>query len=206
MAKYQMNQLKDGDQYWTPKFDNLTKRFETDFVEYDLGCWGDVEDGWAFDNEEECLALCKKLNGALVQVEREEEIAGCSTDNFTLLESRESKLGYTVNIFVPKEGMEEVPEDLVERYLNADYDYYDIVHDPEGVRWSGGNHDMGVYDALVVKHFTRKAVDIYVCDILRRPFTEEEAAKYESIFMKGLRYRLTHIFDNHVNPDFTVFE
>lgn len=143
MAKYQMNQLKDGDQYWTPKFDNLTKRFETDFVEYDLGCWGDVADGWAFSSEEECLALCKKLNGALVQVEREEEIAGCSTDNFTLLKSRESKLGYTVNILVPKEGMGEVPEDLVERYLNADYDYYDIVHDPEGIRWSGGNHDMG---------------------------------------------------------------
>ena len=65
MAKIEMNQLNEGDMYWTPKFDEMVKRFETNHCAFDVGCWVDVEDEWAFDNEEECLALCKKLNEAI---------------------------------------------------------------------------------------------------------------------------------------------
>ena len=68
MVKYQMNQLKEGDMYWTPKFDETVKQFEPNYCAYDVGCWVDVSDGWAFDNEEECLAICKKLNEAIKNV------------------------------------------------------------------------------------------------------------------------------------------
>lgn len=51
MAKYQVNQLKDGDMYWTPEFAEDVRRFETNYVHYDVGCWGDIVDGWAFDSK-----------------------------------------------------------------------------------------------------------------------------------------------------------
>lgn len=54
--------------YWTPEFDEMTKRFEPNYCVYDVGCWVDVEDGWAFDNEKECLAFCEKLNEAIKKV------------------------------------------------------------------------------------------------------------------------------------------
>ena len=54
--------------YWTPEFDEMAKRFEPNCCVYDVGCWVDVEDGWAFDNEEECLAFCGKLNEAIKKV------------------------------------------------------------------------------------------------------------------------------------------
>ena len=65
MAKYQMNQLKEGDMYWTPKFASDTFLFEAGYKMYDFGCWGDIAEGWAFDNEQECAELCKKLNDAI---------------------------------------------------------------------------------------------------------------------------------------------
>lgn len=71
MAKYQVNQLKDGDMYWTPKFATDTNMFETSYVSYEFGCWGDIVDGWAFDNEEECAALCCLMNAALRQFKNE---------------------------------------------------------------------------------------------------------------------------------------
>lgn len=71
MAKYQMNQLKDGDHYWTPKFATDTHMFETSYESYEFGCWGDIADGWAFDNEDECAALCCQMNAVLRQFKDE---------------------------------------------------------------------------------------------------------------------------------------
>ena len=65
MAKYKLNQLKDGDAYWTPEFADDVRMFETSYVYYDVGCWSDIVDGWAFDNEQECAELCRKLNEAI---------------------------------------------------------------------------------------------------------------------------------------------
>lgn len=71
MAKYKLNQLKDGDMYWTPEFAEDVRRFETNYVHYDVGCWGDIVDGWAFDNEDECSALCCQMNAVLRQFKNE---------------------------------------------------------------------------------------------------------------------------------------
>lgn len=65
MAKIKLNQLKDGDAYWTPEFAEDVRQFETSYLHYDVGCWGDIVDGWAFDNEKECADLCQKLNQAI---------------------------------------------------------------------------------------------------------------------------------------------
>jgi hypothetical protein len=71
MAKYQVNQLKDGDRYWTPKFAADTNMFEASYEICEFGCWGDFADGWAFDNEGECAALCCQMNAALRPFKKE---------------------------------------------------------------------------------------------------------------------------------------
>lgn len=71
MAKYQVNQLKDGDRYWTPKFATDTNMFEVSYESCEFGCWGDFADGWAFDNEGECAALCCQMNAALRPFKKE---------------------------------------------------------------------------------------------------------------------------------------
>ena len=127
------------------------------------------------------------------------------TEHFRLLKSVKKECGITVNIHVPKEGMGELPEQLVSYILDKDIEYQGVCNDPEHIRWGGGNCDMGIFDALMAKHYTKKKVDVYVCAILRRPFDKEDSETYGQIFLKDLKFRMTHIFDNHVKKGFTVF-
>ena len=87
---------------------------------------------------------------------------------------------------------------------NANWHHYAITNDPGGPKWTGGNYDAGIFDALMVRCYQKNRMDVYICAILRRPFTEEEANRYETIFLEDLKYRMSHIYDNHVSKYFTV--
>ena len=71
MAKIKVNQLKEGEEYWTPKFYEITREFEPSLEKCCFGDWGTFADGWGFDNQEECTALCIKLNKAISVFKRE---------------------------------------------------------------------------------------------------------------------------------------
>lgn len=113
-------------------------------------------------------------------------------ENFQLLEEKESNYGCKVRIFNRKSGIGEIPEEL-KRYI---YDVYPIYSQGD-IHWSKGNCDMGIFDAALVIHSSLKCVDVYICGILRRPFTGEDQNEYEKYFTEDIEYRLTKVFDNH---------
>lgn len=207
MAKLKIEKMKEGDQYWRPSFDTLVNIFESSLVEYDLGCWGDFEDGWAFDNMEDCDALCEKLNKSIApHMGRNKNVYGRLVKNFRLLQSSTLKSGVPINFFVPKEGMGEIPESLIQSEIDkANLEHYYYTCETGSSKWSGGNYDAGIFDALMVRNYQKNRMDVYFCAILRRPFSEEEADRYGSIFLKDLKYRLSHIYDNHENSGFNIF-
>lgn len=112
--------------------------------------------------------------------------------NFHLLEERKD---YTydckVRIFTRNEGIGEIPDSL-KNYIYMVYPNYSRGDIP----WAKGNCDKGIFDAALVIHSTRNCVDVFICGILRRPFTTEEANEYENYFKEDINYRLTKIYDN----------
>lgn len=112
--------------------------------------------------------------------------------NFHLVEEKECDYGCKVRIFNRNNGIGELPEKL----KNYIYDVYPILSMGD-IHWTNGNCDMGVFDAVLVIHSSLKYVDVYVCGILRRPFTGEEQNEYEKYFTEDIEYRLTKVFDNH---------
>ena len=205
MAKLKIEQMKEGDQYWCPSFDSSTNTFESARVEYSFVCCGDFEDGWAFDKMEDCDKLCEKLNKAIAPHIGRNKYARL-TGNFQLLKSSKLECGATINFFVPLEGMGDIPDELIKSEMDkANLSFHDITYDMKAPKWTGGNYDAGIFDAIMVRHYQKSRLDVFFCSILRRPFTEEEADKYESIFLEDLKYRMSHIYDNHVSKDFTIF-
>ena len=115
-------------------------------------------------------------------------------ENFHLLEEKETVCGSMVRIFIPKKGMGKIPDSFKD-YI---YEYYsnDFVSNN---RWTKGNCDMGIYDAVYVTHLSKTCVEVYICGIIRKPWTEEESNQYELYFTKSINYRLSTVFDNHSN-------
>lgn len=113
-------------------------------------------------------------------------------ENFHFVEEKESNYGCKVRIFNRNNGIGELPEKL----KNFIYDVYPR-HSMGDIHWTKGNCDKGIFDAVLVIHSSSKYVDVYVCGILRRPFTEEEKDEYEKYFTEDIEYRLTKVFDNH---------
>ena len=124
-----------------------------------------------------------------------------NTIQYRALESRVVGEGITVTIHVPIDGMGEIPEQLKKyNYEKIAFEYGHMNGNIHRDLWTGGNHDAGVYDALMVRHYHGTRVDIYVCAILRRPFTEDERDAYEKLFEHRLDVRLLRVFDNHFKP------
>lgn len=113
-------------------------------------------------------------------------------ENFRLLEAKEGEYKSVVRIFTRNRGTGEIPEKL-KSYIYNLYSAYVIGDIP----WIKGNCDMGEFDAVLAIHPDKGLVDVYVCGILRRPFTDKECKEYEEYFHQDIEYRLTKAFDNH---------
>lgn len=112
--------------------------------------------------------------------------------NFHLLEERKDcTYDCKVRIFTRNEGIGEIPDSL-KNYIYMVYPNYSRGDIP----WVKDNCDKGIFDAALVIHSTRNCVDVFICGILRRPFTTEEANEYENYFKEDINYRLTKIYDN----------
>lgn len=113
-------------------------------------------------------------------------------ENFRLVEERKDcTYDCKVRIFTRNKGIGELP-DRLKKYI---YDVYPIYSTGD-IHWVKGNCDKGSFDAVLVIHSTKDCVDVFVCGILRRPFTDEEANEYEKYFKEDINYRLTKIYDN----------
>lgn len=113
-------------------------------------------------------------------------------ENFRLLEEKDCSYGCKVRIFTRNNGIGEIPNKLKEFI----YSQYPILSTGD-IHWTKGNCDLGIFDEVSVIHATSKFVDVYICGILRRPFTIEEQDEYEKYFTEDIEYRLTKVFDNH---------
>ena len=113
-------------------------------------------------------------------------------ENFHLVEGRDCEYGCKIRIFNRNNGIGELPEEL-KKFI---YDVYPR-HSMGDIHWTKGNCDKGVFDAVLVIHSSPKYVDVYVCGILRRPFTQNDFDKYNLYFTADINYRLTNVFDNH---------
>ena len=72
--------------------------------------------------------------------------------------------------------MKELPEEMKEYVTGVSLGCYDDRGYPS---WDCGNPDYGRWDAMVVFRYLSTRTDVYVCSILRRPFTEEQRKFYE---------------------------
>lgn len=111
---------------------------------------------------------------------------------FKLIEERNDNYGCVVRIFNRNEGIGKIPFDLIE-YIFQVYPIYSRGD----IHWVCGNCDKGVFDAVLVINSSKEVVNVYVCGILRRPFTKEAQKEYEKYFINDINYRLTTSFDNH---------
>ena len=98
-----------------------------------------------------------------------------------------------LNIFKAK-NMGDLPKSLLDNYANPDcLCSYNPVR---GLRYSTGNPDYGEWDAQVVLVRHGKIVDLYVCAILVRPFSEEAKRKYESMSGQLANRRVALMWDS----------
>lgn len=112
-------------------------------------------------------------------------------ENFRLLEEKDVN-NCKVRIFTRIKGIGEIPDKLKDYIYNM-YHLY-IMGD---IPWIRSNCDMGDFDAVLAIHPNKDSVDVYVCGILRRPFTDKEVKEYEKYFLEDIEYRLSKVFDNH---------
>lgn len=117
-------------------------------------------------------------------------------ENFRLLEENNPAEGRRIRIFTRFSGIGEIPQALKDYIFDT---YSTLFSDDSG--WKRGNCDMGVFDAVLALHSSKKYIDVYVCGIIRRPFTDEESDQYELYFSGSLNYRLATTFDNHYLRD-----
>lgn len=81
-----------------------------------------------------------------------------------------------INVYRPK-FMKDLPEELKEYVVDtAVGGYDDMGHRPS---WTGHNPDYGRWDAFCAFRFLAHRTDVYVCSILRRPFTDDQQNFYE---------------------------
>ena len=113
-------------------------------------------------------------------------------ENFRFVEEMDSEYKCKVRIFTRKNGIGDIPQDL-KSYIYSVYPIYS----KGDIHWTKGNCDKGVFDAVLVIHSSKTCVDVYICGILRRPFTIEDQEEYEDYFVNDIDYRLTKSFDNH---------
>lgn len=82
---------------------------------------------------------------------------------------------------LPAYQMKTVMENAARRL--CEYAVVKYVNCPKdgGACWITGNPDYGAWDAQVVKRmdYRRRKVDIYICSLLVRPFSEEARMHYE---------------------------
>lgn len=81
-----------------------------------------------------------------------------------------------INVYRPK-FMKALPEELKDYVLsNSQGCYSDMSNHPS---WDCGNPDYGRWDAFCVFRYLAGRTDVYVCSILRRPFTDDQQKFYE---------------------------
>lgn len=80
-----------------------------------------------------------------------------------------------VNVYRPK-LMKELPEEMKEYVTGVSLGCYDDRGYPS---WDCGNPDYGRWDAFCVFRYLAGRTDVYVCSILRRPFTDDQQKFYE---------------------------
>lgn len=111
--------------------------------------------------------------------------------NFSLLEEKMCNYGCVIRIFNRNEGIGDIPSELID-YIYQSYPIYS----QGDITWNKGNCDNGTFDAVLVINSDKKSVNVYICGILRRPFSKEDQEEYEKYFIEDLNYRLTTTFDN----------
>lgn len=67
-----------------------------------------------------------------------------------------------------------------------------------GKNWNANNIDNGNFDAMLVACISQKRVEIYICSLLCRPFSDDAQKLYESLFDLSLLDRLNTRFDSRV--------
>ena len=113
-------------------------------------------------------------------------------ENFSLLTEKESNYGCMIRVFNRNEGIGDIPSELI------DYIYQSYAINSQGdIHWTKGNCDLGLFDAVMVINSSTKIVNVFICGILRRPFSDEDQKEYEKYFQNDINYRLTTSFDNH---------
>lgn len=109
-----------------------------------------------------------------------------------IAEEMSESYGCVVRVFNRNEGIGEIPSELI------DYAFKVYPINSQGdIHWVCGNCDMGIFDAVLVINSSKDVVNVYVCGILRRPFSKEEQTEYENYFRNDINYRLTTSYDNH---------
>lgn len=99
------------------------------------------------------------------------------------VQTAEEKMdGVTVRVFKPK-MMDRLPAFRMRSVMSHYRWEYSNIFRFDGdkrVRWFRGNPDYGLYDAQVVVCYDphRKCVDIYICALLMRPFSQEAFDHY----------------------------
>lgn len=98
-----------------------------------------------------------------------------------------------LNLYKAK-TMDDLPESLVEQWATLDRFAFSVKR----TFYYVSNPDWGVWDAQVMINVSRKEVNVYICAILVRPFTDDARAKYESMMGFGPRKRITLMWDSRV--------
>ncbi len=90
--------------------------------------------------------------------------------------------------------MFDLPKSLIEDYAKPA-----IRHQYKSVNgWWNHNPDYGEWDAFTIEHKTEGSLDIYVCAIIVRPFSEEAGRVYENTLTFSPIDRLKLTFDSRV--------
>ena len=82
--------------------------------------------------------------------------------------------GVPINVHCPK-IMNPLPEKMKEYVVDQARNGYSNAG---GKRWYPHNPDYGMWDALCVFRYHPDRTDVYVCSILRRPFTDDQQKFY----------------------------
>jgi len=81
-----------------------------------------------------------------------------------------------INVYRPK-FIKELPEELKEYVIDTSLGCYDDMGNRPS--WDGHNPDYRHWDAFCVFRYLAERTDVYVCSILRRPFTDDQQKFYE---------------------------
>lgn len=109
----------------------------------------------------------------------------------------------TLNVYKAK-GMGELPKSLLDDYAKPECLCGSRPF--KGLRYSTGNPDWGEWDAQVVLVSHGSVVDLYVCAILARPFSEEARQKYESMMGQLPQKRVALLWDSRDYDEVHGFE